>query len=341
MEAPAMIERELDLVNQALAAASQLTGLQFTAEQAASLEDVCIDQTITFHGQGGKVRYAVEVVSKLTNANLGPVAARVRNLSTAGLLIAPYVNRNLADKLKALNIPFLDAAGNLFINVPPHFIYVVGQKPPRESSITYGSAFNPMSLQVTFTLLCIPEHVSGTYRGIAKDSGVSLGTVAKTFNMLEQAGFIVDKGGRGRTLERKEELLRRWVTEYAERLRPKLLLGRFSPVEQFWRGTGGPTHLLSGEGAAALLTGHLKPTMQTFYLKNELKDFAISNRLRKDPQGTVECLKAFWRFDYPWEHAHMAPPLIIYADLLASGDPRNLETAEIIHERFLAPHFTR
>lgn len=107
MKAPAMIERELDLVNQALAAASQLTGLQFTAEQAASLDDVRFDQMITFHGQGGKVRYAVEVVSKLTNANLGPVATRVRNLDNAGLLITPYMNRNLAEKLKALNIPFI------------------------------------------------------------------------------------------------------------------------------------------------------------------------------------------------------------------------------------------
>jgi len=55
----------------------------------------------------------------------------------------------------------------------------------------------------------------------------------------------------------------------------------------------------------------------------------------------MECLKAFWRFDYHWEHSHLAPPLIIYADLLASGDSRNIETAEIIHDRFLAQYFER
>ncbi len=137
-----MIERELDLVNQALAAASQLTGLQFTAEQAASLDDVRFGQMITFHGQGGKVRYAVEVVSKLTNANLGPVATRVRNLGTAGLLIAPYVNRNLAEKLKALNIPSLTQQATCSSNDHPQFSSVVDKTPP-------GNQASPMARRST------------------------------------------------------------------------------------------------------------------------------------------------------------------------------------------------
>ena len=332
-----MNAKERTLLSQAIAAASQSTSLDITVDQSSGLDAECIDCIVTIRGQGGEVRLSAEVVRNLTNSNLGPVAAKVKNLRTTGLLVAPYVNRDLAEKLKGMSIPFMDSSGNLFINVQPYFIFVVGQKRVEEASIAHGSAFNPMGLKVIFTLLCMPERVSSAYRDIAEDSGVSLGTVANTLAALERSGFVVDKGGRGRTLERVEELLRRWVMEYAERLRPKLLLGRFSPVEQSWRGTGGPTHFLGGETAAALLTDHLKPAVQTFYLKGELKDFAIANRLKKDPQGSVECLKAFWRFKYPWEHGHMAPPLIIYADLLASGDPRNIETAEIIYERFLAP----
>lgn len=334
-----MNAKERTLLSQAVAAAAQSTGLNIVVDQFSGLDAERRDCIVSIQGQGGEVRLTAEVVRSLTNSNLGPVAARVKNLGSTGLLVAPYVNRNLAEKLKGMGIPFMDLSGNLLVNVQPYFIYVVGQTRVEETSIAQGSAFNPKGLQVIFTLLCMPERVSSAYRDIAEDSGVSLGTVAKTLAALERSGFVVYKGVRGRVLERVEELLRRWVLEYAERLRPKLLLGRFSPVEQAWRSTGGPNHFLGGEAAAALLTGHLKPTVQTFYLKGELNEFAIANRLKKDPQGAVECLNAFWRFEYPWEHGHMAPPLIIYADLLASGDPRNIETAEIIHERFLASYY--
>lgn len=336
-----MHEEESRILSQAVDAASRLTGLEFSFEQAGIRDMESIDAYVTVRGQGDAVRWPAEVVRNLTAATIGPVAARMRNRDLSCLLVAPHVNRNLAEKLKGLGVPFMDASGNLFINTPPYYLYIVGQARARKAHGSAGSAFKPMSLQVVFTLLCMPEHTSAAYRDIADLSGVSLGTVANTVAALERTGFIGDRGDRGRALARVEELMRRWVPEYAERLRPKLLLGRFSPVEPTWRGMGGTDHYLGGETAAAILTGHLKPAMQTFFLKGELKDFAMANRLKKDPQGPVECLKAFWRFDYPWDHGHLSPPLIIYADLLASGDPRNIETAEIIHERFLAPRFER
>ncbi len=32
----------------------------------------------------------------------------------------------------------------------------------------------------------------------------------------------------------------------------------------------------------------------------------------------------------------IAPPLLVYADLIASGDDRNIEAAEIIYDNYLA-----
>ena len=43
-------------------------------------------------------------------------------------------------------------------------------------------------------------------------------------------------------------------------------------------------------------------------------------------------MKKFWNFennDYPG----LTHPILIYADLLATGDPRNIETAKIIYEK--------
>ena len=34
--------------------------------------------------------------------------------------------------------------------------------------------------------------------------------------------------------------------------------------------------------------------------------------------------------------ANVVAPLIVYADLVASGDPRNLETARMLRDRYLA-----
>lgn len=99
----------------------------------------------------GEVRLTAEVVHNMTNSNLGPVAVKVKNLGTDGLLVAPYVNRNLAEKLKGMGIPLMDSSGNVFINVQPYFIYVVVQANHKKLSVTMISySPNPSSpLQVS------------------------------------------------------------------------------------------------------------------------------------------------------------------------------------------------
>jgi hypothetical protein len=58
--------------------------------------------------------------------------------------------------------------------------------------------------------------------------------------------------------------------------------------------------------------------------------------LLKDPQGDVEILDAFWNFAPPDEHRGIVPPLLVYADLLATGDDRCIEAARLIYDRYLA-----
>jgi hypothetical protein len=52
----------------------------------------------------------------------------------------------------------------------------------------------------------------------------------------------------------------------------------------------------------------------------------------------VEIFKAFWNFDYTWQYPNLTPPLLIYAELLAAGNDRNIETGKIIYEKYLARH---
>ncbi len=62
----------------------------------------------------------------------------------------------------------------------------------------------------------------------------------------------------------------------------------------------------------------------------------IKNRLKKDPNGNIELLATFWNFEYQWQFKKLVPPLLIYADLMATANDRNIETAKIIYDEFLA-----
>jgi len=74
----------------------------------------------------------------------------------------------------------------------------------------------------------------------------------------------------------------------------------------------------------------------TLYVWGAPDDVILANRLWPDERGAVEVLEAFWR---PIEDGaaapQTAPPLLVYADLVATGDPRNLEVARLVRERYL------
>jgi hypothetical protein len=78
----------------------------------------------------------------------------------------------------------------------------------------------------------------------------------------------------------------------------------------------------------------------TIYAK-EPGRIALTHRLRKKPDGNVEILKIFWNFEHLrhttlMDYTDLVHPILIYADLMATGDARNIETAEIIYEQQLA-----
>jgi len=59
------------------------------------------------------------------------------------------------------------------------------------------------------------------------------------------------------------------------------------------------------------------------------------HRLRADPDGEVEILDTFWNFPAETRQPDIVPPLLVYADLLATLDPRNLEIAKRIREEHI------
>ena len=86
--------------------------------------------------------------------------------------------------------------------------------------------------------------------------------------------------------------------------------------------------LWGGEIGGAHLTGHLKPETATVYSDSLLPKLQAQYGLVRDDRGDVEILKKFWRRG--GEIAGVAPPMVVYADLMATADRRNMETAQLI-----------
>lgn len=61
--------------------------------------------------------------------------------------------------------------------------------------------------------------------------------------------------------------------------------------------------------------------------------------MRADRTGNVEVLDTFWGFDAATADAGLVPPVLVYADLLATNDGRNAEAARKIYGQRIEPTF--
>ena len=299
------------------------------------------DAVIRIKWQNMEWYFAVEIKYAFTPAVIGGTVQRMRKFHEKGLLVTRYITPQVAETLKELDIPFIDTTGNAYINEPPLLIFIKGNRPDdRFNKRPPTRAFRPTGLQLIYAFLCNPGLENAPYREIAKLGDVALGTVGWVMHDLKMMGHLVDMGKRGRRLIQKEKLLRRWVTEYPEQLRPKNIIGRYQATNpDWWRHAEPPTPEVywGGEVAAAILTEYLKPEIITIYTHRRLAlhKWLTKNRIRKDPDGKIEVLKAFWTFENVGLHTNLVHPMLIYADLLATGDTRNIETAEMIYEQEL------
>jgi hypothetical protein len=261
---------------------------------------------------------------------------------TRCVMIIPQATADMAERLRDDDTQFMDTAGNCFINQPPLYLFIKGNKLQGVvKAPAVGRAFKQTGLRVLYALLCNPGLEDETYRAIATKIDVALGMVNWVLNELSELGYLVETGkGRARHIRLigKEKLLERWITGYAEQLRPKLLMGRYRGTEGWWQKVilKPEKAQWGGEVAAGKLTDYLKPQTITIYVdKNNLEAVLIQNRLKKDPEGDVELLHRFWQPETIVPHVETVHPILVYADLMATGNQRNIETARILYDEHI------
>ena len=284
------------------------------------------------------------VVKKWINAAMLGLLIETQNKKNQKVIvITNYVMPKVATKMRQAGIQYIDAAGNIFIREFPLHIEITGKKlEDRVENRVGRRLFYPAGLQVIFGLLCLPRLENETYREIAGLTGVALGTVVWTFKDLKETGFIIETKDIRRRLVRKEELLRKWIEAYHERLRPKQMRGKYlARNNDWWKNTKIIDYDAEwgGEVGAATITNYLIPGVKTIYAKgNGVNKLILREGMLKDKKGDIEIINKFWNFQTPDNNNFIVPPILIYADLIGTGENRNIETARLIYAGEIEQH---
>lgn len=259
------------------------------------------------------------------------------------MVIADNILNNVKEKLKEQGIAYIDGNGNAYINEGRALIMIDAKKNlPEQKAFkpVTNRAFTKTGLKVVFHFLLNPTTLEKTYREIAQNTGVALGNVKYILDGLREAGFLIQVAKNEVKLQNKKVLLDRWIAGYRETLRPALLLGTFSffDAERYDQWQSIPTKeldmLWGGEPAAELITGYIKAKNLTIYT-NKAKGWLMTGlKLAPRQNGDIQAYEKFWK-QHENKQQEYVPMMLVYADLLITDDPRCIETAKIIFDKYL------
>jgi hypothetical protein len=331
---------ENEILDEAIGQLTQHTGIIAHWEPRPDMGlDRGIDATLTINAGDRKIIVQALVKRTLQPYQLNGFIRQVQEHHPL-LVVAEQIYTGMKELLRENNIGYLDGAGNIYLQAGDQLIWIEGQKPKKHKEPATNRAFTRAGLQTVFYLLQHPEAINDPYRQLTDRTGTALGNIRYIFDGLKTAGYILPLDKKQVRLIKKKALRDRWIEGYRETLKPALHLGNFRLKDPnlFYdrnRLIGKVEGAVwGGEPAAEILTNHLQPGILTLYTPLTANTIMREWKLIPDPKGNIRVYRKFWK-EPDWDNQHIAPPLLIYADLLVTGDPRNLETAGLIHHQYL------
>jgi hypothetical protein len=300
----------------------------------------------------GRYRLSVEVKRSYLNRSLAnaiiareggfPKRRTASERSAGRIVLARYVSAAIGEQFVNAGISFADDPGNIHLRLGSEYSWTVLGKhePPK---LPEAGRTTPATIQLLFQFAINPTSAKWTVRDLARATGISKTKVAQ----LRQR-FLREQILRGESdFRMTPEISDRLVSGYGQIMRPKLILGRFrypdSTVDQFLTRLSEATR--EQKIAYALTGGPAAEAMQHFYHGSEVPVFLAlpstglqrALRLLPDRTGPVVVLKpfgqvVFWR---EFDGRMVAPPWLVYAELLTSSDPRAREAADELRRVFL------
>lgn len=262
------------------------------------------------------------------------------------MIFSDWIPDLVATEFKKAGIFYADAQGSLYLWKPPRVLIDIRGGRPEKPSATPGRLIDPGGLKVIHFLLTRPNALHETLREMARGAHVSLGTVHAILHELERGQWILPSSSGGRRFRDRGDLIDLFVRGYALKLRPALFLGQYRHarkkpaeiLEAFRVRLKGQTvqWALTGGMAARAFTHYLEPDGIALFVDHNAQQLLRQEPLlRDDSSGNVILLNLFTSEGI---HTKMAPwpvadPLLVYAELLQDGRPREVETAKIIYEK--------
>lgn len=321
--------RDTDFIYEAIRKLEELTKMSIDVQSSRESYDVILNiQDKQFYGIAKKNAKNYTYGLILTDLNKVDSSKNV-------LFIADHISKKLAKQLQENNINYLDAAGNTFIKCQELFVFIEGQKSILSKKNNQSRLFQETGLKLILLLVSEPSVLKESYRSIAEKANVSLGSVSIIFNELEEQNFLLKSKG-NRIIKNKDELVERWLLGYNEIIQPRT-------VRRKMRAVGGASLiervkesklkiLFGGEVAGQLLTKHLKSQNIILYSNEDLNLIGKELKLVPDENGNIELRAKFWSDEVPLAGKNLAPKLVVYGDLMGTGNNRNIETAQLILE---------
>ncbi len=298
---------------------------------------------ISVRFNGKELLFNVEIKKELREHQLPRLEFIAENHPPL-MLVAHYLRPKIKNELRLRNIAYLELCGNLYIHQKDLVIFIDSNKPVDLAKETGNRAFTKTGLKIVYYYLTDEKWINQPQRIIARHTNTALGNINNVNFGLAKEGFLLKLDQTAKRLQNKDALLEKWMKAFDSTLKPTLRLGRFRFLDKNdfinWKNItlDNQTTWWGGEAAAHLLTDYLFPEELTLYTTRDRADLMKELKLIPDPGGKVIIINLFWnRKDC--ENRNTVPPLLVYTDLMNTGNNRCQETARLIWDKYLAHEF--
>jgi hypothetical protein len=332
--------KEVEIIDRAIKKLYGITGIEIEYKRAPGIKE--FDGKIIIKASP-KIILNVESKNEIRESHVSFLIKESHKHKNF-IVICRYIPMPVKNILQKEKINYLETSGNCYIKQKNFFLHINDQKVSAERETGKSKIWNPAGLRFVFAILNTPDLLNQPYRAIAGKAAIGLGTVGKLIEDFKKEGFVKEGKIKEKAilfLERRNELINKWVTIYNTVLRPKQIAGTFRTTGNIiLKNTNLPKGVLwGGEMAGAKLTKYLKPENYELYTSLPKSEVLKLLKIVPDINGNIELLNIFWNDEIAFQNSsnemQVVPPLVAYADLLASHDSRNYETAERIKQKYL------
>jgi hypothetical protein len=259
----------------------------------------------------------------------GPRLARPQPEEYPTLWVYSYVSARHGEQLRAQGTYYADAVGNAWFRHPELLVSVQGcPRPKAAEPAVVSPALQVQVLRLLFQLVLEPALATYAVPHLAAHTQLPVATVRRVLRHLTEQGLWQEDAPLGSSPLLLRNPAQYWAAHYAPVLRRRLNAHCYSPRNPAdlagWHQRVLPAACLwGGEAAARLLLG-LPGAPASLTLYSQLPRSQVVQQLDLVPntQGPIEILNAFAPSSYfAPGNARCVPPLLVYADLLASQRP--------------------